>query len=141
MDPLQVKRLGKNPDIKVTSPLTFGMYLLEFNTRIPPFNDVHFRRAISYAVPVPAMIKRVWNELAVPAGAMLSPENKFWHNSSLPPWPFDLEKAKQELTEAGYEWDDQGRLYYPAPENDKRWIDTFDQHNSYENRPIDWRNP
>ena len=117
------------------------MYLLEYNTRIPPWNDVHFRRAVSYAVPVPMMIKRVWDGHGVPAGAMLSPENKFWHNSDLPPWPYDLEKAKQELVKAGYEWDDEGRLYYPAPENDKRWIDTFDQHKSYENRPVDWRNP
>jgi len=141
LDPLQADRLAKNSDIKVVAPLTFGMYLLEYNTRIPPWNDVHFRRAVSYAVPVPMMINRVWDGHGVPAGAMLSPENKFWHNSDLPPWPYDLEKAKQELTKAGYEWDDQGRLYYPAPENDKRWIDTFDQHKSYENRPIDWRNP
>jgi len=141
LDPLQADRLAKNSDIKVVAPLTFGMYLLEYNTRIPPWNDVHFRRAVSYAVPVPMMINRVWDGHGVPAGAMLSPENKFWHNSDLPPWPYDLEKAKQELVKAGYEWDDEGRLYYPAPENDKRWIDTFDQHKSYENRPIDWRNP
>jgi peptide/nickel transport system substrate-binding protein len=141
LDPLQAERLGKNTDIKIVAPLSFGMYMLEYNTRIAPWNDVHFRRAVSYAIPVEAMIKRVWNGHGVPAGAMLSPENKFWHNSSLPPWPYDLEKAKQELVNAGYEWDDQGRLHYPAPENDKRWIDTIDQHKSYENRPIDWRNP
>ena len=141
LDPLQADRLAKNSDIKVVAPLTFGMYLLEYNTRIPPWNDVHFRRAVSYAVPVPMMIKRVWDGHGVPAGAMLSPENRFWHNSDLPPWPYDMEKAKQELIKAGYEWDDKGRLYYPAPENDKRWIDTFDSHKSYENRSIDWRNP
>ena len=141
LDPILAERLSKNPDIKIVAPLTFGMYMLEYNTRIAPWNDVHFRRAISYAVPVDPMIKRVWDGQSVPAGAMLSPENKFWHNSNLPPWPFDIEKAKQELTKAGYEWDDQGRLYYPAPENDKRWIDTFDKHNSYKNRPIDWRTP
>ena len=141
LDPLQADRLAKDSAIKVVAPLSFGMYLLEYNTRIPPWNDVHFRRAVSYAVPVPIMIKRVWDGHGVPAGAMLSPENKFWHNSDLPPWPYDLEKAKQELVKAGYEWDAEGRLYYPAPENDKRWIDTFDQHKSFENRPIDWRNP
>lgn len=139
LDPLQAERLSKRSDIKVVMPLTFGMYLLEFNTRIPPLNDVHFRRAISYAVPVPPMIKRVWEGLAVPAGAMISPENKFWHNSKLPPWPYDMEKAKEELRQAGYEWDDQGRLYYPAPENDRRWIDTVDSYKTYETHPITWR--
>jgi peptide/nickel transport system substrate-binding protein len=141
LDVLQAERLAKNSDIKVVAPLTFGMYLLEYNTRIAPWNDVHFRRALSYAVPTPMMIKRIWDGHGVPAGAMLSPENKFWHNSDLPPWPFDMEKAKQELMKAGYEWDDQGRLHYPAPEKDNRWIDTFDQYKSYENRPIDWRTP
>jgi len=139
LDPLQADRLAKNPDIKVTSSLTFGMYLLEYNTRLAPLNDVHFRRAISYAVPVPAMIKRIWNGHAVPAGAMLSPENKFWHNSKLPAWPYDMEKAKEELRKAGYEWDDQGRLYYPAPENDRRWIDSVDHYKSYETHSITWR--
>ena len=139
LDPVQVEKLVNFEGIKVVMPLTFGMYLLEYNTRIPPLNDVHFRRAISYAVPVPAMIKRVWNGHAVPAGAMLSPENKFWHNSDLPPWPFDMKKAKAELEKAGYEWDDQGRLYYPAPENDKRWIDTIDRYDSYKEHKITWR--
>jgi peptide/nickel transport system substrate-binding protein len=139
LDTLQAERLAKLPDIKVVSPLTFGMYMLEYNTRIPPLNDVHFRRAISYAVPVPLMINRIWDGLAVPAGAMISPENKFWHNSNLPPWPYDMEKAKEELRQAGYEWDDQGRLYYPAPENDKRWIDTVDKYKTYETHSITWR--
>ena len=87
------------------------------------------------------MIQQVYEGEAVPAGAMLSPENKFWHDSKLPVWPFDIEKGKEELRKAGYEWDDQGRLYYPAPENDKRWIDTIDRYKSYETNPIDWRNP
>ncbi len=139
LDSLQAERLGKLPEIKVVAPLTFGMYMLEFNTRIPPLNDVHFRRAISYAIPVPAMIKRVWDGFAVPAGAMISPENKFWHNSNLPPWPYDMEKAKEELRQAGYEWDSEGRLYYPAPENDKRWIDTVDSYKTYETQAITWR--
>jgi len=138
LDPPLAERLKKNPDIKVVAPLTFGMYLLEYNTRIEPFNDVYFRRAISYAVPTPAMIKQALDGHAVPAGAMLSPENKFWHNSNLPPWPYDLDKAREELKKAGYEWDDQGRLYYPAPENDKRWIDTVDRLKTYETHPRTW---
>jgi len=85
------------------------------------------------------MIKRVWDGLSVPAGAMISPENKFWHNSNLPPWPYDMEKAKEELRQAGYEWDSEGRLYYPAPENDKRWIDTVDSYKTYETQAITWR--
>lgn len=135
LEPPQVARLEKNPDLKIVAPLSFGMYLLEYNTRIEPFNDVYFRRAISYAVPVPQMINQIMEGHAVPAGAMISPENKFWHNSKLPPWPYDMEKAKEELTKAGYEWDDQGRLYYPAPENDRRWIDSVDR---YEKRPKTW---
>jgi peptide/nickel transport system substrate-binding protein len=129
--PAQKARLDKVPFIQTVEPLTFGAYMLEYNTRIAPLNDVHFRRAISYAVPVDPMIKRIWEGHAVPAGAMLSPENKFWHNSKLPPWPFSMEKAREELKKAGYEWDDKGRLYYPAPENDKRWIDTVDRYEKH----------
>lgn len=132
LTPNQVARLEKISEIQIVAPLTFGMYLLEYNTRIEPFNDVHFRRAISYAVPVQPMIQRVLDGHAVPAGAMLSPENTYWHNSDLPPWPYDMEKARAELKKAGYEWDDEGRLYYPAPENDHRWIDTYDRYPKHE---------
>ncbi|MCF8108623.1 MAG: hypothetical protein K9J81_06490 [Desulfohalobiaceae bacterium] len=135
LTPGQVERLRDLPQIKVVAPLTFGMYLLEYNTRIEPFNDVHFRRAISYAVPVKAIIQRILDGHAVPAGAMLSPENKFWHNEDLPPWPHDMDKARAELKKAGYEWDDEGRLYYPAPDNDNRWIDTV---NRYPEREKTW---
>ena len=51
----------------------------------------------------------------------------------------EMEKAKEELRKAGYEWDDQGRLYYPAPENDRRWIDSIDHYKSYETHSITWR--
>jgi peptide/nickel transport system substrate-binding protein len=135
LDPILADKLRKNPDMTVVAPVSFGVLTLEYNTRWEPFNDVYFRRAMSYSVPIQPMINQVLNGNAVPAGAMISPENKFWHNNKLPAWPFDMEKAKQELIKAGYEWDDQGNLYYPAPEKDKRLIDTTDK---YPKQPKTW---
>ena len=36
-----------------------------------------------------------------------------WHNTELEVIPYDIEKARQVLQDAGYGWDDDGRLHFP----------------------------
>jgi ABC-type transport system substrate-binding protein len=37
---------------------------------------------------------------------------KPWHNSNIPMVDFNLAKARQILKDAGYSWDEKGRLCY-----------------------------
>jgi peptide/nickel transport system substrate-binding protein len=48
------------------------------------------------------------------AGAVIAPANEFGSNPDIKPYPFDMEKARAILKEAGYQWDKEGRLCYPA---------------------------
>jgi ABC-type transport system substrate-binding protein len=42
------------------------------------------------------------------------PANEFWHNPDVGHFTFDKEQARSTLREAGYDWDDDGRLLMPA---------------------------
>ena len=133
--PKQLHRFENLPFIEIVKTFAFGQYMVIFNNRVEPMNDKHFRRALSYAVPADVIVKRVLDGHALLAGAHIAPENKFWHNPNLPTWESSLDKAREELKKAGYEWDSKGRLHMPAPENDKRVFDSVDK---YPKMPIDW---
>jgi hypothetical protein len=36
-----------------------------------------------------------------------------WHNGALEKIPFDVQKARKALADAGYGWDSRGRLHMP----------------------------
>jgi peptide/nickel transport system substrate-binding protein len=66
-----------------------------------PLTDRRVRRAISHALPVNDMIDTVLQKFAVRAPGGLTPLN-FGYDPSLSPRPFDLQKARDLLHEAGY---------------------------------------
>ncbi len=120
----QVEQLEGLPHIKVEKVVEFGMSGVYFNTRFEPFNDRIFRQALSLAFPIDDIIKIVLRGAGDPAGSIIAPSLEFWHNDSVPAFSYDPERAREMLLEAGYTWDEKGMLHYPAPENDKRDIDT-----------------
>jgi peptide/nickel transport system substrate-binding protein len=66
-----------------------------------PLRDVRVRKAISMALNRDAIVDRVMEKLAVPAGQLL-PEQFFGTSKRLKPAKFDPEAAKKLLAEAGY---------------------------------------
>jgi peptide/nickel transport system substrate-binding protein len=66
-----------------------------------PFRDVRVRKAISKAIDRDAIVSRVMEGQAKPAGQLL-PETFFGTSKKLPPEKYDPEGAKKLLAEAGY---------------------------------------
>jgi len=66
-----------------------------------PLTDRRVRRAIGHALPVNDMTATVLQKFAVPTLGGLTPLY-FGYDPSLPPRPFDLQKARGLLHEAGY---------------------------------------
>jgi peptide/nickel transport system substrate-binding protein len=88
-----------------------------------PFRDYHFRHAIAHTYDWSTIVDVILQGFGEAGTGTIAPGNTFWHNPDIPSeeleegtphWhQFDLDLARQILEDAGYRWDDQGRLHYP----------------------------
>jgi ABC-type transport system substrate-binding protein len=91
-----------------------GYYMLHYNTRKRPLDDVRIRRALTYAIPKKRIVKLVFEGQAVPAYSVVGAVNSVWHNPNIEIVGDDGKKARRILREAGFHWDESGRLCYPT---------------------------
>lgn len=103
-----------DPNIALFSSPSLGMRYFAFNVRYAPFDDPAFRRAIAHAVPTDTIINNIFKGFGVPADSYVSTPIEFWHNPDLPSYEYSIEQARAILEEAGYTWDEDGNLLYPA---------------------------
>jgi len=66
-----------------------------------PLKDVRVRKALSMLINRPAIVERVMEGVAIPAGQLL-PEGFFGRSPNLEPHAYDPEAAKKLLAEAGW---------------------------------------
>ena len=71
------------------------------NPSFKPFSDKRVRQAINYAIDSDLIIKRLVKEKAYRATSWL-PTSSPAYDKDMKPYPYDPEKAKQLLAEAGY---------------------------------------
>ncbi len=74
---------------------------MTFNLENPIFQNKLTRQALSYALPREVIVENVLNGVGIPAATSTSPV--LWaYDKSIKPYPFDMEKAKSLLSEAGW---------------------------------------
>ncbi len=66
------------------------------------FTDLKFLQAMAHMIDKKSMIDLVFHQLAVPAVADVSPENKIFHNPNLKDYDYDPKLAADMLEAAGY---------------------------------------
>ncbi|MPZ59897.1 MAG: hypothetical protein GEU93_01100 [Propionibacteriales bacterium] len=94
---------------------SFNTITVWMNHEKPPFDDYEFRRALRLATDKERVALEGWLGFAETAGEGNVPTALGeWHNPELEEIQFDLEQARQALEDAGYGWDDDGRLHFPA---------------------------
>lgn len=74
---------------------------LAYNCQKAPFDDIRVRQALNMAVDRDEIIKGAYMGTAVPAHGPFAP-GVFGYDPSIKAFPYDLEKAKQLLADAGY---------------------------------------
>jgi peptide/nickel transport system substrate-binding protein len=100
--PDMVETLRKDPNLNVIQTPGTNLQYLAFNMTDPVFKDVRVRQAMAYAIDRDSIIKYLWRNQAQPAANLLPPNN--WaYNGSVKKYPYDPERAKQLLREAGQE--------------------------------------
>ncbi len=77
--------------------------VLRFNTLRPPFDDQQVRLALNYAVDKEAIAQSVLKGLVEPSKGQIINELYSGFDPSLKAYPYDPEKAKELLAEAGYD--------------------------------------
>lgn len=100
--PIAPKMITARGDLTFEEVTSFNIAYLALNTQKPPFNDVNVRRAIAHAIDKEAIINTVYNGNAGAAESII-PEVSWAYSDVIQATPFDLEKARALMKEAGYE--------------------------------------
>ncbi len=99
--PGDLDRIRSDPAVTLLQSSGADMSYLSFNNEKKPFNDRRVREALVYASNIPNIIKAVYQTTGIQTAAMVPPT--LWsHHDGLQPRPYDPEKAKALLAEAGY---------------------------------------
>jgi len=98
----QYDTVRNDPNLQVYIGPTNHVRGYRFNHAKPPFNDIRVRQAVAYAIDRNAIIAGIEFGMGRPASCAY-PSDHWAHNRDLKPWPFDTQKARQLLKEAGYE--------------------------------------
>ncbi len=98
------ERLKANPEFNVMiHPLCQGYKLNFGNLSKAPYDDIKVRKAIAYAVDKESIVEHILYERGEISNGMGFVPGIEWRNSDLSGYPYDPQKAKQLLKEAGWE--------------------------------------
>ncbi len=95
-----METLKSDPNVVVSQEEGIVVRYLMMNNQKAPFNDVRVRQAINYAIDKDAYCAVVKNGIATPGTSIIGPSVQFYKAND--PYPYDPEKAKELLAEAGY---------------------------------------
>lgn len=92
----QLQRLRQSANVKIIEQESMRIFLLSFHNSRPPFDNVHFRRALSYAFDYDGFIRNVSKD-SVTRNPGPNPNTIWGTPESLKGYTYDLDKAREEL--------------------------------------------
>ncbi|MCC6176930.1 MAG: hypothetical protein IT305_16595 [Chloroflexi bacterium] len=98
------ERLGEleaDPNLIVKTVATPRVFFVGIDPRVTPLNDVRVRQALNYAVDVDAIIGALYYGHASRLATVV-PTAAFGYDLSVTPYPYDPDRARALLAEAGY---------------------------------------
>ena len=97
----EVGRLKQTPGLKVITADTTSYTYFGFRLDQAPFDDVNVRRALYHAIDIPAIVREVLQGYGVVATGQFPPSS--WaFDPSVKAYPYDPNRAKALLAEAGW---------------------------------------
>ncbi len=101
--PDTLKKFESDPTYHVYSQTGPHVWFLILNTREGPFKDKRVRQAVNYAINKKALVKEVLQGTAAVADSPIAPAFAWAYDDSLKPYPYDPDKARKLIKEAGYD--------------------------------------
>jgi peptide/nickel transport system substrate-binding protein len=97
----EIERVQSSPSMTLGRFEAFYVDFIGFNIKKKPFDDVRVRQAIAHAIDKEAILAGVYNNSGTVASSTLGPK-VVGYSPDITSYPFDMEKAKALLAEAGY---------------------------------------
>ncbi len=94
--------LSKDPRMGFQISASDGFFYIAFNMRKEPFDDLNFRKAVSYAIDKDFIVDRLLGGFGIKGESPISPINPGYINSSATTPTFDIAQANSMLDAAGY---------------------------------------
>ena len=121
----QISQYGQVSSVKVTTAPELRTAYLSLDTGSPPWNDIHVRRAVAYALDKAGLVKAVLDGYGQTAPTMPPPEQ--WGDlqpqskvrafyATLPKYTFSIAKAKAELKQSAFPNGFTAEVPYPDSE-------------------------
>jgi peptide/nickel transport system substrate-binding protein len=117
-----VTGLKKNPNVKIIAMPSVWNIMLMLNTQRSYLSDVRVRQAISYAINYQDVLTVGSHGFAQQSAGPL-PRNVYPHDPALQPYPYDIQKAKELMAEAGYP--NGGFKLLMTIQSDEQWAPKF----------------
>ncbi|MEK3936319.1 ABC transporter substrate-binding protein [Sporosarcina sp. FSL W7-1349] len=98
-----LKRIESSKDLEVTSADITRYFWIALNHEDERFKDVRVSQAITHAIDRQAIIDSVMQGYGTIAHGPITPDQEVYYTDEVEQYPYDVEKAKQLLAEAGWE--------------------------------------
>lgn len=100
LSPDNIVRLGKAGFGVVESHISNQMWYMAVNVSEPPFDDVRVRQAVNYAINRKSITDQLLQGICIPSDNIVFPTSPLYDTKER--YPYDQDKAKKLLAEAGY---------------------------------------
>lgn len=100
LSPDDIAYIDSLPNARVDLSTGVRQYMVSMNTQIAPLNDVRVRQALNYAIDKEAIVEHLMLGTATANDSILPPTADGY--VPVGAYPYDPEKARQLLAEAGY---------------------------------------
>lgn len=97
--PVMVDRLQGAPGVEIIEKTGVRTIYVAFNLAMEPFDDLRVRQAMAHAINTKALLEGVMNNLGTPGGGLESVVIP--GAAAIDPYPYDPERARELLAEAG----------------------------------------
>ncbi|AJY45953.1 ABC transporter substrate-binding protein [Martelella endophytica] len=104
--PDSLSQFSDDPNYTVYEQAGPHVWFLILNLKDGPFQDKKVRQAVNYAINKKAIVDDILQGTASVAAGPIAPAFAWAYDDSLSPYPYDPEKAKSLLEEAGYDGSD-----------------------------------
>ena len=99
--PDSLAQFAGNPSFTVTEGASTTKELLAYNDRVAPFDNVKVRKALARATDKARLLNSIWGDYGTLIGSFVPPTDP-WYVDLTGVDAYDVDSAKQLLTEAGY---------------------------------------